>query len=73
MQALTSDIPGADPSWHHRQDHLYYKSSHHRLQRFLREYVDIEISPNVEEWERQGDIPATVRSTSNPIHELTIT
>lgn len=73
MQALASDIPGADPSWHHRQDHPYYKPSHHRLQRFVREYVDTEIAPNVEEWERQGDIPETVRSTSNPTHELIIT
>ncbi|KAL5360468.1 acyl-CoA dehydrogenase/oxidase [Aspergillus floccosus] len=55
--ALTSEIPGADPSWHRRQDHHYYKPSHHRLQRFVREYVDREIAPNVEEWEKTGEIP----------------
>ena len=58
--ALTSEIPGADPAWHHQQDHPYYKPSHHKLQRFVREYVDAEIAPNVEDWERQGDIPIAV-------------
>lgn len=62
--ALTSEIPSADPAWHHRQDHPYYKPSHYRLQRFVREYVDAEIAPNVEDWERQGDIPVTVGSPS---------
>lgn len=62
--ALTSEIPSADPAWHHRQDHSYYKPSHYRLQRFVREYVDAEIAPNVEDWERQGDIPVTVGSPS---------
>ncbi|KAL4895008.1 acyl-CoA dehydrogenase/oxidase [Aspergillus ambiguus] len=55
--ALTSEIPGADPSWHRRRDHPYYKPSHHRLQRFVREYVNRDIVPNVEEWEKTGEIP----------------
>lgn len=58
--ALTSQIPGADPAWHRRQDHSYYNESHHRLQNFVREYVSREISPNVEEWEKQGEVPETV-------------
>ncbi|OJJ37959.1 hypothetical protein ASPWEDRAFT_171412 [Aspergillus wentii DTO 134E9] len=55
--ALTSNIPGADPAWHRRNDHPYYKESHHRLQRFVREYADAEIAPNVEQWEKQGEVP----------------
>ncbi|KAJ6002964.1 hypothetical protein N7451_005511 [Penicillium sp. IBT 35674x] len=55
--ALTSDIPSADPAWHRRHDHPYFKESHHKLQRFVREYVDREIAPNVEEWEKQGYVP----------------
>lgn len=61
MQALTSKIPNADPSWHRRDDHPYYKPSHYRLQRFVREYVNEHIAPNVEEWERTGEIPLSVR------------
>ncbi|CAL5869154.1 uncharacterized protein PFLUO_LOCUS3382 [Penicillium psychrofluorescens] len=57
--ALTSQIPGADPAWHCRHDHPYYNESHHRLQKFVREYVSGEISPNVEEWEKQGEVPET--------------
>ncbi|KAJ5599221.1 hypothetical protein N7450_000288 [Penicillium hetheringtonii] len=58
--ALTSDIPGADPAWHTQNDHPFYKPSHHRLQRFVREYVDTYIAPNVEDWEKAGEIPAEV-------------
>ncbi|KAJ5243275.1 uncharacterized protein N7469_001602 [Penicillium citrinum] len=58
--ALTSDIPGADPAWHTQNDHPFYKPSHHRLQRFVREYVDTYIAPNVEGWEKAGEIPAEV-------------
>lgn len=60
QSALMSEIPSADPAWHRWQDHPFYKASHHRLQRFVREYVDTEIAPNVEDWERQQDIPVTV-------------
>ncbi|GLI79132.1 hypothetical protein PoHVEF18_007458 [Penicillium ochrochloron] len=55
--ALTSEIPGADPAWHRRQDHPYFKESHYKLQRFVREYVDREIAPNVEDWERNAEVP----------------
>lgn len=58
--ALTSKVPSADPSWHRRHDHPYFKDSHHRLQKFVREYVDREITPNVADWERAGDIPEKV-------------
>ncbi|KAL3450790.1 acyl-CoA dehydrogenase/oxidase [Aspergillus insuetus] len=55
--ALTSEIPAADPAWHRQDDHPFYKPSHYRLQRFVREYVDKYIAPNVEEWEKAGEIP----------------
>lgn len=58
--ALTSEIPGADPAWHRRHDHPYFKESHYKLQRFVREYVDREIAPNVEEWERNAEVPEAV-------------
>ncbi|OQE31280.1 hypothetical protein PENSTE_c001G04698 [Penicillium steckii] len=58
--ALTSEIPGADPAWHTQNEHPFYKPSHHRLQRFVREYVDKYIAPNVEDWEKAGEVPAEV-------------
>jgi formylglycine-generating enzyme required for sulfatase activity len=60
--ALTSEIPGADPAWHRQDDHPFYKPSHYQLQRFVREYVDKYIAPNVEEWEKAGEIPVEVRT-----------
>ncbi|KAK1772089.1 putative acyl-CoA dehydrogenase [Phialemonium atrogriseum] len=53
----TSTVPFADPSWHTDTSHPYYKDSHRKLQRFIRGYVDEEIAPNVEKWERQGFVP----------------
>ncbi|KAJ5372476.1 hypothetical protein N7517_004482 [Penicillium concentricum] len=55
--ALTSNIPFADPSWHKDTAHPYYKDSHRKLQRFIREYVDSEVTPNAGEWEVQGYVP----------------
>ncbi|KAH8819262.1 acyl-CoA dehydrogenase/oxidase [Xylogone sp. PMI_703] len=57
LTTITSNIPFADPSWHTRPDHPYYRDSHRKLQRFVREYVDNEIRPKVEEWEKNGHIP----------------
>ena len=55
--ALTSNIPFADPNWHTDKGNPYYKDSHRKLQRFIREYVDSEIIPNGAEWEAQGFVP----------------
>lgn len=55
--ALTSNVPFADPNWHADRGNPYYKDSHHKLQRFIREYVDAEIAPNGAEWEAQGYVP----------------
>jgi hypothetical protein len=55
--ALTSKIPFADPSWHTDTKSPYYKDSHRKLQRFIREYVDSEIVPNAGQWEEQGYVP----------------
>lgn len=55
--ALTSNIPFAGPSWHKETTHPYYKDSHRKLQRFIREYVDSEVTPKAGEWEEQGYVP----------------
>lgn len=54
---ITSNVPFADPSWHKNDLYPYYRDSHRKLQRFIRDYVDREILPNVEQWERQGFVP----------------
>lgn len=64
--ALTSEIPSADPAWHRRHDHPHYKESHFKLQRFVRDYVNREIAPNVEEWEKKGEVPETVGRADIP-------
>jgi hypothetical protein len=71
--ALTSDIPGADPAWHRRHDHPNFKDSHYKLQRFVREYVDREIAPNVEEWERNAEVPETVSRSYQQRRSLMLT
>ncbi|KAJ5192597.1 hypothetical protein N7449_008739 [Penicillium cf. viridicatum] len=52
--ALTSSTSFVDPSWHKDTAHPYYKDSQRKLQRFIREYVDSEVTPNAGEWEEQG-------------------
>lgn len=59
---MSSQIPFADPSWHTDKAHPYYKDSHRKLQQFIRDYVDREIAPNVEGWEKQGFVPEDVGS-----------
>jgi hypothetical protein len=58
--AITSLIPFADPTWHTDKTHPYFKESHRELQRFIRSYVDQEIAPNVEQWEKEGFVPEKV-------------
>ncbi|TVY43493.1 Acyl-CoA dehydrogenase [Lachnellula subtilissima] len=57
MAEITSPIPFADPSWHQDETNPYYKDSHRTLQKFIRNYVDTQIAPNVAQWEQQGFVP----------------
>lgn len=57
MAEITSPIPFADPSWHQDKTNPYYKDSHRTLQKFIRNYVDTQIAPNVAQWEKQGFVP----------------
>jgi len=52
----------SDPLYLTRGASPYYRESHYRLQRELREYVDKYISPFCEEWETNGQVPAEVLS-----------
>jgi hypothetical protein len=57
-----SYTPFADPVWLNRGYSPYFTDSHRRLQKQTRKYVDDEISPFCEEWEKQGFVPAEVSS-----------
>ncbi|OAL53605.1 acyl-CoA dehydrogenase NM domain-like protein [Pyrenochaeta sp. DS3sAY3a] len=50
----------SDPLYLTRSASPYYKDSHIRLQKEVREYVDKHITPFCEEWETSGQIPAEV-------------
>lgn len=54
----TSQSPYADPPYLSRGISPYYKESHLRLQREARKYVNEQIIPHCEEWERNGSVPA---------------
>ncbi|KAJ5290567.1 Mannose-binding lectin [Penicillium atrosanguineum] len=56
-----SNLPFADPLWLNRQHSPYYKESHRKLQKEIREYVDEYIAPFCGEWEKEGLIPPEVQ------------
>lgn len=58
--ASISAAPYADPPWLTRSLSPYYTDSHRRLQREARAYVDTQITPFCEEWERSGSVPQSV-------------
>lgn len=58
--ASSIQAPFADPIWHSRYHSPYYDDSHRRLQQEVRDYVDREIIPFCEQWEREGRVPPEV-------------
>jgi alkylation response protein AidB-like acyl-CoA dehydrogenase len=57
---MASLAPYADPPYLTRGVSPYYRESHRRLQREARRYVDENLIPYCEEWERNGSVPAEV-------------
>ncbi|TVY17586.1 Acyl-CoA dehydrogenase apdG [Lachnellula arida] len=57
---LASITPFAEPLWYSRGKSVYYDSSHERLRKAVRAYVDEKITPNCAEWETQGFVPKEV-------------
>jgi hypothetical protein len=55
-----NQIPFAEPLWHSRKISPYYRDSHCRLQKEVRQYIDEKILPFSGAWERQGSVPAEV-------------
>ncbi|KAI1933192.1 hypothetical protein LOZ58_004487 [Ophidiomyces ophidiicola] len=54
---MTTTAPFAEPLWHYRDSSPYYDNSHKRLRQFVREYVENDLMPHAEEWERVGQVP----------------
>ncbi|KAF7562878.1 hypothetical protein G7046_g1226 [Stylonectria norvegica] len=58
---LGSIAPFAEPAWFGALASPYYNDSHKRLQRAVREYLEENVIPNVEEWEENGQVPADAK------------
>jgi len=52
-------VPYADPTWYQDWHSPYYKESHRRLRKAMREFVDREITPNCHKWDESKKIPKT--------------
>ncbi|EEH45394.2 uncharacterized protein PADG_01544 [Paracoccidioides brasiliensis Pb18] len=52
-----SAAPYAEPLWHSRQISPYYSESHKKVQAYVRDYVDNNLKPYAEEYEKQGFLP----------------
>jgi hypothetical protein len=50
-------IPFAEPAWYTGLASPYYNASHHRLRKFMRNYMDENIIPHVFEWEEKKQQP----------------
>lgn len=53
-------VPYADPPWYQGYNSPFYGESHIALRQEVREFVDNEILPNVDEWDRTKSVPASI-------------
>ncbi len=54
-----SDVPFSEPSWYRAGfQSPYYNDSHRAFRAKVREFVDRELIPNVDDWEKAGAVPA---------------
>ena len=54
-------LPFSEPSWYDsRNPSPYYNDAHRTFRANIRDFVDEEIIPNVEDWEASGVIPPEV-------------
>lgn len=67
MTTNSTRVPFADPLWISRTISPYHNDSHRKLQKEVREYVDNNLRPYAEEWERQGSVPVEVNDRLNPL------
>ncbi|KAI9297254.1 putative acyl-CoA dehydrogenase [Neoconidiobolus thromboides FSU 785] len=53
-------IPFGDPSWYQNWNSFYYKESHRKLRKALREFTDKELMPYAHEWSEANSVPKQV-------------
>lgn len=57
VESIGTLVPFADPLWYTTLDSPHYNESHRRLVKFLRKYVDEELSPHCQDWEENSAVP----------------
>ena len=58
---LGNPAPFAEPAWLNSLASPYYNDSHRKLQQAVRNYLEDNIFPFVEEWEEEGQVPAEAK------------
>ena len=69
---MTTNVPFADPLWISRTISPYHNDSHRKLQKEVREYVDNNLQPYAEEWERQGSVPVEVSDQQQLLPQIVV-
>jgi hypothetical protein len=70
MTTNSTPVPFADPLWISRTISPYHNDSHRKLQKEVREYVDNNLRPYAEEWERQGSVPVEVSDQEQVLSQV---
>ncbi|CAM1506233.1 Fc.00g058740.m01.CDS01 [Cosmosporella sp. VM-42] len=60
-EPLGNPAPFAEPSWLNALASPYYNDSHRNLQRAVRQYLEDNVFPYVEEWEENGQVPVEAK------------
>lgn len=55
-----STLPWAEPAWYTGRPSPYYKESHRRLRKAVRDWVEVNVIPNIEYWEVDGKVPDSI-------------
>ncbi|TPX34528.1 hypothetical protein SmJEL517_g02926 [Synchytrium microbalum] len=53
-------LPYSEPNWYHSWKSPYYNDSHKKLREFMRNWVDTELMPYIEEWDKAEQIPKSM-------------
>mmetsp|Transcript_18232 Transcript_18232/g.47607 ORF Transcript_18232/g.47607 Transcript_18232/m.47607 type:complete len:425 (-) Transcript_18232:320-1594(-) len=69
-----SKTPFAEPSWYDSRNATPYYNDHHRAWRAkMRHFVETEVTPNIDEWEKANEIPLDVYRKASDVGLLKAT
>lgn len=60
LETFGDMIPYADPNWYQGYHTTYYNKTHAALRAEVREWVEDELEPYVDDWEDEGEVPPEV-------------